>query len=479
MSRPFDEARYKGLLEGLDTTVLKLSEVRSDNDKFRIDDAYFSKAAVLALRRIESLPHVRLGEVTREFRKGIFDIKADSYVENGIPFVRIADLKNGLIDTIGMAHISPEVHAAEVKTALRLGDIVLSKTAIPAASFVNLDECNVSQDTIAVRLAQVWKEQLRSAFVVAFLNSRYGLALMERQFQGNVQAHLSLPDGKKLSLPLFSLSLQDAVQNAYLLAHEKLQEARKHTTEAEQTLLRALGLENWQPPEPLTYIRRASDAFAAGRLDADYFAPRVAELLCKLGEAGLTIGTVAPARHERFVPGKQGEFDYIEIGNLRADGTADSERLPQNEAPSRATQFVRAGDVLTSSVRPIRRLSALVTQEQNGFVCSSGFVVLQPHDVPAEVLLTYLRLPPVCELMDLHTSASLYPAISEADLLALPFHPIAEDVEEEIINAIQSAHEARRQAHALLEAAKRAVEIAIEECEAAALAYLKENSELS
>ncbi len=43
--------------------------------------------------------------------------------------------------------------------------------------------------------------------------------------------------------------------------------------QAETTLLRALGLENWQAPEPLSYIRSSRDAFAAGRLDAEYFHP--------------------------------------------------------------------------------------------------------------------------------------------------------------------------------------------------------------
>lgn len=37
------------------------------------------------------------------------------------------------------------------------------------------------------------------------------------------------------------------------------------------------------------------------------------------------------------------------------------------------------------------------------------FVVLEPQAVAPEVLLACLRLPPVCELMDLHISASLYP----------------------------------------------------------------------
>ncbi len=72
----------------------------------------------------------------------------------------------------------------------------------------------------------------------------------------------------------------------------------------------------------------------------------------------------------------------------------------------------------------------------------------------------------------LHRLLNHYPAISETDLLALPFHPIAKDAETAIIQAVQSAHDARRQAHALLKAAKRAVEIAIEDSEAVALEYL-------
>lgn len=180
---------------------------------------------------------------------------------------------------------------------------------------------------------------------------------------------------------------------------------------------------------------------------------------------------LAPARHERFEPTGSGDFGYIEIGSLGADGTAASESVPMAEAPSRATQHVRAGDVITSStVRPIRRLSALVAPEQDGTVCSSGFVVLQPQGISGEVLLTYLRLPLVCELMDLHTSATMYPAISESDLLALPIPAIAPSVQ--VQDAVRQSAHARQRATRLLDAAKRAVEIAIEDSEAAALAHL-------
>ena len=165
-------------------------------------------------------------------------------------------------------------------------------------------------------------------------------------------------------------------------------------------------------------------------------------------------------------------FEYIEISGLRSDGTATSEPTPTDEAPSRASQLVRKSDIITSTVRPIRQLSAIIAPEQDEHVCSSGFVVLNPQFIAPEVLLTYLRLPVICELMDLHTSASLYPAISERDLLKLPIPRIADKTAQPIITQVRQAHAARQQAQALLAKAKRAVELAIEEGEKAALIFL-------
>lgn len=105
-------------------------------------------------------------------------------------------------------------------------------------------------------------------------------------------------------------------------------------------------------------------------------------------------------------------------------------------------------------------------------MCSSGFVVLQPQGISGEVLLTYLRLPLICELMDPHTSAAMYPAISESDLLALPIPAIAPSVQVQVQDAVRQSAHARQRASRLLDAAKRAVEIAIEDSEAAVLAHL-------
>src|SRR5688500_13277023 len=56
-------------------------------------------------------PTVPLGRVASTIKKGIFDIKASTYVDEGVPFIRISNLREGLIETNGMAHIPSEVDA--------------------------------------------------------------------------------------------------------------------------------------------------------------------------------------------------------------------------------------------------------------------------------------------------------------------------------------------------------------------------------
>ena len=87
---------------------------------------------------------------------------------------------------------------------------------------------------------------------------------------------------------------------------------------------------------------------AVFRFDSEYFAPRVADLLKQLNQDGLSIQDVAPPRHQRFIPKQSGEFKYIEISGLSADGTAEAETIPQDEAPSRATWHVKSNDVISS-----------------------------------------------------------------------------------------------------------------------------------
>ena len=460
----------------LDCSVVHFSQLVSDGANRRIDSEFFSKRFIENERILETSLHAKksLRDITTKIDVGYVSSMVHEYVDSGIPLLQTQNIHQFLVDYSDCNHISPEFHASLYKSQVFPGDCLVARSgSIGNTAFVleNDPQPLNSADIIIVRAND---RKVTNSYLAAFLNSKIGGLQVERYTSGGVQGHINLKSIEYVVVPLTSRDLQVAIDSMVRNGMSLYHEASEMFGSAEQLLMKALGLEGWQPPEPLTYTCRSSVAFAAGRLDAEYFSPPVIDLVSYLRKDGLNISNVASSRKEHFDSHVRGDFNYIEISDVHIDGNAASERMSNADAPSRATWHVHKGDVITSMVRPIRCLSAQITQDQDGFVCSSGFVVLKPVSVSSELLLTYLRLPLVCELMDLHTSASMYPAISEEDLLNIPFRQIDSNYEDDIIQCIREAHRAHSEARLLLEQAKHAVEIAIEQSEAAALDYLKE-----
>lgn len=86
--------------------------------------------------------------------------------------------------------------------------------------------------------------------------------------------------------------------------------------------------------------------------------------------------------------------------------------------------------------------------------------------------MIYLRSPIVCEILDLHTTASMYPAISAENLLKIPITLPKESTRQKITEKVMESRKAREQSKQLLEIAKTGVERAIETDEATATAWI-------
>jgi type I restriction enzyme S subunit len=158
------------------------------------------------------------------------------------------------------------------------------------------------------------------------------------------------------------------------------------------------------------------------RIDAEYYRPEYFQLLQSLGAAkAQPLKQFAKSVKRKFTPTIGQSFQYVEISEVDlTTGKINAVEVACEEAPSRAQLVVKTGDVIISAVRPARNAVALVTEKQSGFVCSSGFIVLRPNKIPPEFLFASLKARHVSILLDRRTTATMYPAVSESDVLDTP-----------------------------------------------------------
>jgi restriction endonuclease S subunit len=142
------------------------------------------------------------------------------------------------------------------------------------------------------------------------------------------------------------------------------------------------------------------------------------------------------------------EFSYISIASIdvleHQGSLIDYFEIMGGDAPSRARQLVREGDLLISMVRPTRGAVFLATREQEGFICSTGFAVLKIHPSINRVYLSELfQTSYILDQMEKLQAGTEYPAINKNDIKSLIL-PIPERFKQDyIVNRLRQVREKR------------------------------------
>jgi transcriptional regulator with XRE-family HTH domain/SAM-dependent methyltransferase len=172
-----------------------------------------------------------------------------------------------------------------------------------------------------------------------------------------------------------------------------------------------------------TFGRMVFDVCDSVRWDATYHATlplAVEERLRAARKDDLTLSSVAAIAKDRMDPRRMGSgtFKYIEISDVDAATlSVGFKNVNVAEAPSRARKVVRAGDILVSTVRPERRAVAIVPENLDGAVCTTGFAVIRPTSIDSRLLATLLRTDFVTAQIMRNNVGIAYPAIEEHILL--------------------------------------------------------------
>jgi len=121
-------------------------------------------------------------------------------------------------------------------------------------------------------------------------------------------------------------------------------------------------------------------------------------------------------------------FNYIELGAVDPIyGVTEIKEIELDKAPSRATQFVKEGDLIIGTTRPYLKRFAIIKSQNDNDIASSGFQIIEPsNDYNLEFLLEYLKSDFGVKQFEFYMTGALYPAITGKDLrkILIPFPPI-------------------------------------------------------
>ena len=123
------------------------------------------------------------------------------------------------------------------------------------------------------------------------------------------------------------------------------------------------------------------------------------------------------------------QFVYVDIASI--DGATgrivSTKKMFGHEAPGRARQVIRASDVLVSTVRPYLRATAMVPEELDGQIGSTGFCVLRSATGAGHGYLYALsRMSWFTEQLNSRARGASYPAVTDRDIWNLPV-PLPDD----------------------------------------------------
>ena len=168
-----------------------------------------------------------------------------------------------------------------------------------------------------------------------------------------------------------------------------------------------------------------------------------------LDEVCLPVGKVAP------FDSPDDDFTYLDISSI--DNQMAKVVWPKvyvgKEAPSRARQLVRAGDILFSTVRTYLRNIATVTVDLDRAVASTGFCVVRPSKhLDPRFAFHFLQTDQFIADMNPLQRGTNYPAVRNEDVLGHPFplpplteqHRIVAEIEKQLTRLDASVAALRR-----------------------------------
>ncbi len=467
----------------LDVSIIRWDQLFVDNPLKRIDSNYFSRFLLEKEERIENKSCQTIaGIATSVINFGAYSLT--NLIEflpqsEGVPYLNVGDIRDGWIMVENAKHIKSELSSGALeKFLVQEGQVVLTIAGtIGEAAVVH----EVPQGTNSNQaIAKITLNQGTSPYYLAtYLNSSYGRSQAERLTISSVQANLLLTQVKQIKVAIPSAKLQKAIERLCLDAYKMKSNAADELDIAKKKLLFAIGLSNYQPLLINISARLLSDAKAANRFDAEYWQPKYDEVETHIKNVShATFGDIFAWKKGVEVGSEayqeQG-ISFIRISNLDPQELTNNDQKcisPELYADLKDSYAPRKGEILFSK-DGTAGIAHHLTDDIEG-VISGGILRLTIKDknIDPDYLTACLNSLAIQMQVERYCGGSIIQHLKTDDAEKILIPLLNQTQQKAIAEGARVARKKLKEAKALIDCAKRAVEVFIEKDENAALKIL-------
>lgn len=476
------------MLEGLEITIFRKSQILNDNSEFRIDSEYYKAEYLELYKKLIDTPILNeLVDMSDLSTNGSFATVAEIIHDNKpkvIPFIRSGNTGDTFINKSELEFISKEAHDRLPTSTTHLHDIMMArKGKIGGASIIMPEDVDFNCNENVIKLDIRDKKKINPFYFTAFFNSKYGLKQVERLSTGNVQPWVSIFQIRKLKLFVPSTAFQNEIEKIILKSHKNINDSKLQYLQAENKILEIVGLENFTPKHEAVNIKTFKDSFlTTGRIDAEFYQKKYetvtnAVKLYKNGYSKLEdfisdYSTGYPYKSETYC--EEG-IQLVRINNI-SKGDLDlsnATNIPNSDFNLSIKDIVKENDILISmsgtignSCKIPKGIKAVVNQR---------IMRITPKNYNVDVLPILINSLIGQYQLERIGTGGVQTNISATDIKQILIPNIDITTQSKIADLVISSYKLKNDSKDLLNIAKTAIDIAIDTDEKTALKYLNEN----
>jgi restriction endonuclease S subunit len=329
-----------------------------------------------------------VAQIAKRIADGPFgsDLKVEEYQPEGIPLLRVTNLKTGEIDG-DLVFISPQKHKQLKRSCVYPNDVVLTKAGSIGFSVVfpeNLTEANITSHLVTITC----RDDIKPQYLSWYFKSRVGLLQIYRWGNKTTRPELNTGEVEKILVttppPETQSQIVTQMNSAYAAKKYKEAQAQQLLDSIDTYLLHELGIELPAEEEnsisQRMFVRKFSEV-SGGRFDTEYFKEDYVRhekavnagkfKIRKLADFIISIAYGASVNNEYEVTG----IPLLRIKDLLPNeiNSESTVFLPESMRKEIGNAFVKSGNFLISRSGSLG-ITAIVDEAHDGYAFGSFMI---------------------------------------------------------------------------------------------------------